>query len=390
MARPVPRPPRCIPALGAVFFVSLGLAACGGGIPSDAVVQVGGTPITKTTFDHWMNVAAASSSATSQSTTKPAVPVPPDYKACIAQLRATSPKPAAGQPTPTDAQFKAQCEQEYKSLQTQVLGFLISAQWVLSEASSQGVSVKDSDVQKQFNTIKQQQFPNAAQFQQFLKTSGQSIPDLLLRVKLDLLSTKLRDKVTKAKGNVTTAQISNYYNQNKTRFGQPARRDLKILLVKTKAQADAAKKQIQSGQSFAAVAKKVSIDRATKAQGGSLVGVARGQQEKALDAAVFSAQRGVLSGPIQTPFGYYVFQVQKITPASQQTLAQAKASIQQQLTAQQQQAALTSFVSSFQKKWKSKTDCRSGYVVADCKQYKAPAVTPATGATGAPATGATP
>jgi hypothetical protein len=49
-----------------------------------------------------------------------------------------------------------------------------------------------------------------------------------------------------------------------------------------------------------------------------------------------------------------------------------QSSIKQQLTAQNKQQALSKFVKEFKKKWMSKTECRSGYVVADCKSYKAP------------------
>ena len=57
--------------------------------------------------------------------------------------------------------------------------------------------------------------------------------------------------------------------------------------------------------------------------------VIRGQQEAALDAAVFAAPPHKLQGPVKTPFGFYIFQVQKITPATQQSLSQAKLTIQQ-------------------------------------------------------------
>jgi foldase protein PrsA len=87
---------------------------------------------------------------------------------------------------------------------------------------------------------------------------------------------------------------------------------------------------------------------------------------------VFSAKKNVLSGPVKTPFGYYVFEVQAITPGSQQSLKQAEPSIKSQLTATKQQTALSKFVKEFKKKWMSKTDCRAEYVMTDCKQYKAP------------------
>jgi foldase protein PrsA len=360
---------RIIPALGAVLFALVGLSACGGGIPGDSVVAVDGKGITKTTFTHWMNVAGASSATTTGS--KPVIPDPPKYTACIAHTKAQT-KPAKGQTAPTEAQLKSQCEQQYKSLQQEVLGFLISSEWVLGEASSLGVKVSDKEVKKQFEKIKSQQFPKAAEFEKFLATSGQSVSDLLLRVKLNLLSSKIQQKIVKQKSKVSQAEIAKYYKENPKRFGVAEKRNLLIILTKTEAQAKKAKQEVQSGKSFESVAKKSSIDPTSKSNGGKLTGVVKGQEEKALDAAVFAAKQNVLEGPVKTPFGYYIFEVQTITPGSQQTLKQAEGSIKSQLTATQQQSALSTFVKNFKKKWMGKTECRAGYVVADCKGYKAP------------------
>ncbi|HEY5046325.1 MAG TPA: peptidyl-prolyl cis-trans isomerase [Solirubrobacteraceae bacterium] len=374
---------RCIPALGAVFFASLALAACGGGIPSNAVVQVGGNPITKSTFEHWLSVAAASSATAAPGKTapKPVVPDPPNFTNCIAHLEATAPKPAKGQAKPTSAQLKAQCQQQYQSLQQEVLGFLISSEWVIGEGSHLGVKISDQEVKKEFEKIKNQQFPKPAEFEKFLATSGQTVSDLLLRVKLNMMSSKIQQKIAKGKGAPTKAEIEKYYKQNQQRFGTPEKRNVAIILTKTEAAAKAAKKEIESGKSFASVAKSVSIDPTSKAKGGLLTGVAKGQEEAALNTAIFSAPLNKLSGPVKTPFGYYIYEVKSTTRGSQQTLAQAQASIKQQLTATQQQAALAKFVKEFKKTWTNKTECRAGYVVMDCKSYKAPK-TPATTGTG--------
>jgi foldase protein PrsA len=376
-----------IAALGAVFVTGLTLAACGGGIPGNAVVAVNGTPITTATFNHWMMVAAGSSSPTTGSKAKPVVPDPPTYKACVAHLEATAPKPAKGQPKPTAATLKTQCEQQYTALKQQVLGFLISAHWVLGEASAQGVKVSDNEVKKQFNQVKSQQFPKEADFQKFLATSGQTVSDLLLRVKLDMLSSKIQQKITKDAGKkASQKEIKAYYEQHKSQYGQPERRNIMIVLTKTQAQAEAAKKEIESGTSFATVAKKSSIDPVSKAAGGSLPGVVKGQEEKSLDAAIFGAKLNVLGGPIKTPFGYYVYEVKKTLPANQQPLSQVQSSIQQQLTAQNQQKALSEFVKNFRKKWEGRTECRAEYKVKDCKGYKAPATPSTPGGTAVPQT----
>jgi foldase protein PrsA len=131
------------------------------------------------------------------------------------------------------------------------------------------------------------------------------------------------------------------------------------------------------------VAKKYSIDQASKGQGGKLAGVAKGQQEQALDAAVFAAPKGKITGPVKTQFGWYVFTVTKITAAKQQSVDQAKASIKQILASSNQQKALTAFGKDYRNRWKGKTDCRKGYVTDDCKNAPKKAAT-TTGTTTAP------
>jgi len=362
---------RSTTALGAVLFALLGLAACGGGIPSDAVVQVnGGSTISKETFNHWMGVAGSSGAATGEQSP---LPVPPSYTACINHFRAIEPKLLGkGQKKQTTAMLKTQCEEQYKSLSQEVLGFLISSSWVLAEANNLGVHVSDKEVHEQFEKIKTQQFPKSGEFEKFLKTSGQTVSDLLLRVKLNMLSQRIQQKIVKKKANVTQAQVEKYYNENKSRYGTPEKRNINLILTKNEAEANKAKQEIESGKSFSTVAKEVSIDPTSKAKGGNLPEVVKGEESKQLDEAVFSAQPHQLGGPVKTQFGYYLYEVNGVTPGNQQPLSKVSPTIKQTLATQQQQQALSKFIKEFKKRWLSKTECRAGYVVADCKSYKAP------------------
>ena len=348
------------------------MVACGG-VPGNAVATVDGEPIEKKEFDHWMTIAAKSGGQQAAQ-----IPQPPAFTECIANKRKTLPKQAKGQPKVTDEQLKTQCKQEYEALRDQVLQLLISFQWIEGEAADQGIKVSDAEVKKQFDTQKKASFPKEADFEKFLKDSGQSMEDIMLRVRLDVLSNKIREKITKGKDKVTDAAIEKYYNENKQRFAQPERRDLKVVLTKTEAKADEARQAIEDGESWKDVAKEYSIDQASKAQGGKLAAVAKGQQEKSLDDAVFKASKGELVGPVKTQFGWYVFEVDKVTEASQQTLEEAKTTIKQLLASQQQQKALDSFVKEFRKKWKDKTECRENYVTQDCSNAPKPKATPST------------
>ncbi len=224
---------------------------------------------------------------------------------------------------------------------------------------------------KQFEKILAAQFPNKAEFEKFVANSGESVSDLLLRVKLNLLSSKIQKKVSE-KSKVSDAQIEKYYQENKSRFGTPEKRSVAIILTKNEAQAKKAKQEVESGKSFATVAKAVSIDPTSKANGGLLGEVVKGEEEKPLGEDIFAAPKGQLSGVVKTAFGYYIFQVRSVKPGTTQSLASSKSSIKTLLVTKDQQEALSKFIKEFKKHWLGKTDCSGEYVVTDCKQYKAP------------------
>ena len=205
-------------------------------------------------------------------------PEPPNYKACIAHLKKTREKKK--NQSLTDRQLKNQCETQYKSLQQEVLGFLISSEWVIGEAKALGVKITDAEVKKQFEKIKSQQFPKAAEFEKFLASSGQTVSDLLLRVKLNLLSSKIQQKIPKEKAAPSRRRRSaSTTTKTSPSLGRPKSATCQLVLTKTEAEAKKAKQEIESGKSFASVAKRVSIDPTSKANGGKLTGVVKGQEE---------------------------------------------------------------------------------------------------------------
>jgi foldase protein PrsA len=358
--------------LGTTMVVAAG---CGDAVPGNAVASVDGNDIKKEDFDHWMNVAAKSTGQPNAS-----VPDAPEFTKCIAAKRKTLPKPAKGQPKTTDKQLKDQCKQEYNALRDQVMQLLTRFEWIDGEAKERNIKITDAEVKKSFEEQKKQAFPKEADYQKFLKQNGQTEEDILARVRLDLLSNKIRDEIIKGKDKVSDAQIKDFYDKNKDRFAQPERRDLRVVLTKTEAKANEAKDALDGGQSWKTVAKKYSIDEASKAQGGKQPAQAKGTLERSLDEAVFSADKGKITGPVKTQFGWYVFEVEKVTKASQQTLEQAKETIRQTLQSQNQQKALDAFLKDWEKKWKERTECREGYVTPVCKGGKAtPTPTPAGG-----------
>ena len=293
------------------------------------------------------------------------MPDPPDFTKCVAAKKKT-PVPK-GQPKPTDAALKKQCKTEYDTLKREVMQFLIQAEWVQQEAEKQDIKVSDAEVKRSFEDQKKAVVPDGQGLPEFLKTSGMSEEDILFRVKLNQLQTEAHAEDHEGATKISDEDVKEYYDKNKKRFAQPERRDLRVVLTKTEAKANEAKAALEGGEDFKAVAKKYSIDEASKAQGGKLPAVAKGQQEKALDEAVFTAKKGALEGPVKTQFGWYVFEVTKITPASQQSLEEATETIKNLLRSQRQQKALDDFIKDFREDYKADTNCADDYEVAECK-----------------------
>jgi foldase protein PrsA len=337
------------------------LAGCGNDVPAGAVAKVGDATITQDEFDKWLGIAAKGQAQGGAA----AVPEPPDFAKCVA-AKGKTPVPK-GQQKPSDAALKKQCKSEYDAIKKEVMQFLIQAEWVQQEAADQNVKVSEASLQKSLEDQKKQAFPNDKQYKEFLASSGMTEEDVLFRVKLNELQQKLTQKVTEDAKKVSDKDIEAYYEKNKKRFAQPERRDLRVVLTKTEAKANEAKQALDSGQPFKKVVKQYSIDEASKSQAGLLPAVSEGQQEKAFDTAIFEAKKGQLEGPVKTQFGWYVFKVEKVTAASQQTLAQSKETIKNLLRSQRQQKALDGFIKSFREDYKDRTDCADDFRVAECK-----------------------
>jgi foldase protein PrsA len=350
------------------------LSACGDSVPGNAVARIGDGSITRADFNRWFGVAASSNPATAGS--KSAYD-PPGYTGCVAKKKKDAPKPGKGQPATTDAQYKTQCQQEYEGLRDQVLQFLILEKWVTGEAKDQGIKVTAKEKEAAYQKAVKDTFPKEADFKKFLEQSGMTAADARFQVTFNTVYMKLREKAIKSADKVTPKAIDEFYKKNKARFAQPETRDIRVVLTKDKGKADAAFKALDSGGSWTKVAKEYSIDQASKGTGGSLPGIAKGSQEKAFDDALFSAKKGVLTGPIKVQFGYYVFQVQKITPAKQQTLKEATPAIKQELETQNQKEADDTFNKELRAKWKERTNCREGFIMDQCKNAPKPKTTAA-------------
>jgi foldase protein PrsA len=288
-------------------------------MPSDTVATVDGQAIERRSFNHWLEITAR-----------------------------TNDKPRA-------------------EVRDQVMHQLLVGLWIEGEAEDRGISVDAAAVRRDFERQKRLSFPEDDDFRRFLKSSGQTEKDILERVRVDLLSSRIHDDVTGGEPKVTEEQIAAHFKRNKARFMQPEQRDLLVVVTPAKAQAAAARAALARGESWGAVARRHSIDRASRSDGGRMLRVTRGEQDKAVGDAVFGASVGQLSGPVKAEDGYYVFEVTRVFRARQQTLDEARPTIERLLISERRRKQLDKFTEEFREKWRSRTECREGYVISDCK-----------------------
>jgi len=129
--------------------------------PEQIVACIGPQSITGATFSHWASIAR----------------------------RSEEPSPS---PVHTASKHHAPSAGEVIN---QVMGFLISSDWVLGEATDLNIHVSEGEVRHTFDHIRAQQFRRKNEFKGFLKQSGQTVADLLFRVRLNLTSTRIQKHV---------------------------------------------------------------------------------------------------------------------------------------------------------------------------------------------------
>ena len=345
-AAPDPKPRKRLYALifGVVFVVLFAVVAVSVGIgdpsvPDDAIAVVDDAPdgtITQEQFDRALTQTAA----------RQGIPEVPS----------------------TD-------DPQYKLLADAAESDLILSRWVLGEADERGIEISDREIDDELEKIKEQQFGSDKAFEKFLEDSGFTLDEAKDRIKLQLVSDRIQKAVLPEEPEVTDDEIEAYYNENIAQFEQPETRDVRVILTKTEDEANQALDALGTdpdSKAWEDVAKKFSIDEATKSTGGLRQAVVAGQSEPALDEQIFSAEPNTLVGPFEGDAGFYVIDVEKVTPAQTTPLEDATEQIKQTLIATRQQEIATEFQSDFQTKWIARTFCAEGYRIDRCSNAEPP------------------
>jgi parvulin-like peptidyl-prolyl isomerase len=286
------------------------------------------------------------------------------------ELDASIAQAAASQGLP---QAPAEDDPQYEAVRDQALNELLDQIWILGEAERRGITATDTEVQREFERTKSQSFKTEKEYQDFLKESGFTQEDIDERVRLQVVSTKIEDQIKEDAGTVSEEDAQAFYDANKEQFEQPASRDIRIVLTKDEAQAQQAFDQLSadnSPESWNKVAAEFSTDASSKDKGGVREAVTEGVFTEPFNGEVFGAEEAQVLGPIETPEGFYVFQVDTITDTTALSLEEARTQqIDQQLAGQQEQELFTAFLSDYRDYWTARTICADDFEFNRCDNF---------------------
>ena len=326
------------PALVLALFA----AGCGGddSVPKDAVAVVDGEKVAKSDFDALISQAKKS------------------YKTQKREF------PKAG-------------SQEFQTLKNQAVQFLVQRVEFEQQAKDLDIEVTEKQIDARLEQIKKQYFGgDAKKYEKQLKDQGLTDKQVRADIRAQVVSEEIFKKVT-SDVKVDDKAIAAHYAKNKaTQYSQPESREVRHILVKTRAQANKLYDQLKAGADFADLAKKSSLDTGSKVNGGKLT-ITRGQTVAPFDQTAFLLKNNVISRPVKTEFGFHIIQPLKdATPAKVTPLKDVKESIRQQLQQESKNKAMTKWVDDLKEKYEDQVSYAIGF-------------TPPPAATTAATTGAT-
>lgn len=309
-------------ACAAAAAAALAVVSCGARGDDDPVVRVGDASIDRATIDHWSSVLAGGRLDTASAT---------------------------GQGL--DRRRRA------------AVAFLITSYWLLGEAAERAVKLSSAEIRRQVDASQKAAFPGGeAERRAFLDATGETGADMELEAKAELASARLERTAKASAPPATKAAVSGYYTRHASEFTVPELREVLITNRKSQAAGDEVIGEIESGRSAAA-----HLQREVFVWPSSV-----NNPYKSLERSIHAATLHTLAGPVKQRNDYFVFELRRIVPSTRRTLAQVAGEIRRRLTREAQRRALAAFVAAWRAKWIVKTDCRAGYVVQKCSQYKGP------------------
>jgi peptidyl-prolyl cis-trans isomerase SurA len=229
-----------------------------------------------------------------------------------------------------------------KAIRQQIVSSIIDEELLLQQAHRDtAITVTDeeiaSGVEEQVRKVRSN-FTSEVDYTTELKKAGFQTPEEYRRWLTDQqrraafqnrLIEKLRNDGKLKPVAPTEKEMKQFFEEQKASLGsRPATLSFRQIVVtpaptqaakdRTKAQADSIVLELRRGADFATAARRFSQDPGSKEQGGSLNWFRRGVMVPEFEKVAFSLKPGIVSDPVESPFGYHIIQVERVQPGEVQ------------------------------------------------------------------------
>jgi parvulin-like peptidyl-prolyl isomerase len=220
--------------------------------------------------------------------------------------------------TPAEAALKK--EELRKSLSTDLIAELL----IKDRADRLGLNVTADELKDAMSRLKEQYgIKTDAEFDESLRKSGMARADMEARLHDTLLMNKVFGRELRQRDELVDKELKERYDREKERYRLPERARLREIIVVKPDDASKVEAARERATALAAQARTedfaklatTSSDAGTKAKGGDLGEVARGELLPDLDKAVFNATAGTVIGPIETKSGWHILKVETRLPS---------------------------------------------------------------------------
>lgn len=186
----------------------------------------------------------------------------------------------------------------------QVLNSLISEKIIELELKKQKIKIGKEEVKEELEKLKEQHGGEEG-LNMMIMQYGMDMEDLENNIAMNL---KLK-KLLGPEIDISEEEMLDYYEENKEAFGEAEQVKARHILVETEEEAREISKELESGGDFAKLAKKHSLDEASKESGGDLGFFGKGEMVKEFEKSAFSLKPNEISDPVKTDHGYHIIEV---------------------------------------------------------------------------------
>jgi len=206
---------------------------------------------------------------------------------------------------------------------------------VLEYGKQQGISVADEELEGVVRDIKKDYAEK--DFQDLLLKGFVDYARWKEGLREQLLIRKITKKASEAIPPVSMEEIRSYYDSHPEEFRRPAMVRFRQIVTNTLEEANRLQKRLAQGGDMAAAV--VGSSKVPASAGSSEPGwFAKGDLDESIEKVVFSLPVGQVSGVVETPYGFHLFEVLGKKPEGIRSLAEARTEIESKLLGEKQEA----------------------------------------------------